>query len=276
MNPPGASSSEMPGFPFPGRPGGEHDEPLLDMILGRRALPPDAPPEIHDLARMLAALSGPAEPGELDAEPDVRAAFAQLGPLSPPGRSLEPLGVSHLVRRPRGHRRPTQHRRSHRSPGSTRGRVRPRARVATALVATMAGLVIVGAYSGVLPGPVQRLAHATVAAPAPHRSGARASSTLDTRQGTRRPPQTTAPDHLAGSATTSAGGGSPTPHHPSRSSTSPGYHRTTRGCGLDPWWLVPLPTGESGYRGPLSWAQPNHCTGPATTRPSASPSLGSY
>ena len=33
----------MPGFPFPGRPGGEHDEPLLDMIIARCALPPDAP-----------------------------------------------------------------------------------------------------------------------------------------------------------------------------------------------------------------------------------------
>ena len=30
---------EMPGF-FPGRPGGEHDEPLLDMILERRPIPP--------------------------------------------------------------------------------------------------------------------------------------------------------------------------------------------------------------------------------------------
>ena len=29
---------EMPGFPFPGRPGGEHDEPLLDMIISRLSL----------------------------------------------------------------------------------------------------------------------------------------------------------------------------------------------------------------------------------------------
>ena len=29
----------MPGFLFPGRPGGEHDEPLLDMIIARRACP---------------------------------------------------------------------------------------------------------------------------------------------------------------------------------------------------------------------------------------------
>ena len=49
----------MPGFPFPGRPGGEHDEPLLDMIIARRALPPDAPQAMHDLAQMLAALAGP-------------------------------------------------------------------------------------------------------------------------------------------------------------------------------------------------------------------------
>ena len=49
----------MPGFPFPGRPGGEHDEPLLDMIIARRVLPPDAPQPMHDLASMLAALAGP-------------------------------------------------------------------------------------------------------------------------------------------------------------------------------------------------------------------------
>ena len=54
-----ALHDEMPGIPFPGRPGGEHDEPLLDMLIMRRALPPDAPQEMHDLARMLAALAGP-------------------------------------------------------------------------------------------------------------------------------------------------------------------------------------------------------------------------
>jgi hypothetical protein len=35
-----ASQGEMPGFPFPGRPGGEHGEPLLDIIFDRRPLPP--------------------------------------------------------------------------------------------------------------------------------------------------------------------------------------------------------------------------------------------
>ena len=64
MSAPDAMHDEMPGF-FPGRPGGEHDEPLLDMILERRPIPPGAPPEIHGLARMLAAAAGPAEPGDL-------------------------------------------------------------------------------------------------------------------------------------------------------------------------------------------------------------------
>ena len=67
MSGPHAVHGEMPGF-FPGRPGGEHDEPLLDMILERRPIPPGAPPEIHGLARMLAAAAGSAGPGKLAGE----------------------------------------------------------------------------------------------------------------------------------------------------------------------------------------------------------------
>ena len=102
MSGPDAMHSEMPGFPFPGRPGGEHDEPLLDMIIARRALPPDAPQEMHDLARMLAALAGPGEPaelapGELAGEAAALAAFVRLA---------SPAGISSAARRPvRRHRR---------------------------------------------------------------------------------------------------------------------------------------------------------------------------
>ena len=87
----------MPGFLFPGRPGGEHDEPLLDMIIARRAIPPDAPQPMHDLARMLAALAGPAESGELAGEAAVRAAFS---------RAASPVGISAAARRPGRRRRP--------------------------------------------------------------------------------------------------------------------------------------------------------------------------
>src|SRR5712692_7704724 len=95
MSGPDAMHGEMPGF-FPGRPGGEHDEPLLDMIFDRHPLPPGAPTEMHDLERRLAALAGPAEPGELAGEAAALAAFARLA--SPVG--ISPAARHRLSRRP--------------------------------------------------------------------------------------------------------------------------------------------------------------------------------
>jgi len=136
---------EMPGF-FPGRPGGEHDEPLLDMILERRPIPPGAPPEIHGLARMLAAVAGPAEPGDLPGEAAAMAAFARLG--SQPGTSPAAL---------RSARRSLSER-------PARGRLP----LAVALAAAAAGLSsTAAAYAGVLPSPIQHFAHVTIGAPTP-------------------------------------------------------------------------------------------------------------
>jgi hypothetical protein len=136
---------EMPGF-FPGRPGGEHDEPLLDMILERSPIPPGAPPEIHGLARMLAAVAGPAEPGDLPGQAAALAAFTRLA--SPPGTSPAAL-------------------RSARS--SLPGRpARGRLPLAAALAAAAAGLgSTAAAYADVLPSPVQHFAHVAFGAPAP-------------------------------------------------------------------------------------------------------------
>ena len=168
----------MPGFSFPGRPGGEHDEPLLDMIIARRALPPDAPQAMHDLAQMLAALAGPAEPGELAGEAAVRAAFR---------RAASPAGVSSAARRP------VRHRRARRS----RERSRSRVRLATVMVVAAAGLgSVLAAYIDVLPSPIQQLAHVAVAAPAPHDSSVSQPATLGTARpaprkvqpSSRRPP----------------------------------------------------------------------------------------
>ena len=137
---------EMPGF-FPGRPGGEHDEPLLDMILERRPIPPGAPPEIHGLAHMLAAVAGPAEPGELTGQAAALAAFTRLG---------SPVGISPAI--PRSARRSMPER-----------RVRGRLPLAAALTAVTAGLgSTAAAYAGVLPGPIQDFAHAYMGAPASH------------------------------------------------------------------------------------------------------------
>jgi hypothetical protein len=174
----------MPGFPFPGRPGGEHDEPLLDMIIARRVLPPDAPQPMHDLARMLAALAGPAEPGELAGEAAVRAAFS---------RAASPASISPAARQPGRRRR-------------ARRPARSRARLATVLLVAAAGLgSVFAAYSGVLPSPI----HATVAAPAAHGSAVPRALGQGKPVPSHTRPSSTPASHLA------AG-----PHHSARSSAS--------------------------------------------------------
>jgi hypothetical protein len=138
---------EMPGF-FPGRPGGEHDEPLLDMILERRPIPPGAPPEIHGLARMFAAVTESAEPGDLAGQVAAHAAFTRL--VSPPGASP---AASRSARRSLPER-------------PARGRLP----LAVALAAAATGLgSTAAAYAGVLPSPIQHFAHVTIGAPAPPR-----------------------------------------------------------------------------------------------------------
>ena len=139
---------EMPGF-FPGRPGGEHDEPLLDMILERRPIPPGAPPEIHGLARMLAAVAGPAEPGDLPGEAAAMAAFARLG--SQPGTSPAAL---------RSARRSLSER-------PARGRLPLAVALAAAAAAGLGSTA--AAYAGMLPSPIQHFAHVAIGAPDPAR-----------------------------------------------------------------------------------------------------------
>jgi hypothetical protein len=145
MSGPDAMHGEMPGF-FPGRPGGEREEPLLDMIFDRRPLPPGAPPEMHDLARMLAAAAGPAEPRDLVGEATALAEFARLA---------SPAGISPASSRPARHRLSERPRRT-------------RLPIAAALIAAAAGLAsITAAYVGVLPRPIQHFAHVALAAPLP-------------------------------------------------------------------------------------------------------------
>ena len=142
---------EMPGFPFPGRPGGEHDEPLLDMIIARRALPPT-----RRRRCMTWRVCSPPWPG-------------RENPGSWPGRRQCGL--------PSGG--PPLQSASHPLPDDQYGTDDPgglelpsRARLATALVVTAAGLgSVLAAYTDVLPSPIQQVAHVAVAAPAPHRTG---------------------------------------------------------------------------------------------------------
>ena len=254
----------MPGFLFPGRPGGEHDEPLLDMIIARRALPPDAPQAMHDLTRMLAALAGPAEPGELAGEAAVRAAFS---------RAASPAGVSSAARRP------VRHRRTRRS----RERSRSRVRLATVMVVAAAGLgSVLAAYIDVLPSPIQQLAHVAVAAPAPapHRSSSRQAATLGTARPAPRKVQPSsqpapAPHHTASAAAGPSQGPIQTPHY--RPLFPPSGDRPAYpACSPDPGHSPQQPPkGSPGSSLPPSWYQTVPCTA-IPTGPASQPTLSPY
>ena len=149
----GASSGEMPGFPFPfaGRPGRDPDELLLDLILDGRPLPADAPAGLVALADGLAGLGGPAGPGAVPGEAAAMAAFCR----SAAGAGVVPAGrMDPAARMPA--RRPPPRRRA----------ARP-ARLAGGLLVVLAGLGSAAAYADVLPGPVQAFAHQVIGAPAP-------------------------------------------------------------------------------------------------------------
>jgi hypothetical protein len=156
---PGASSGEMPTSPLPGQAGPELDKQLLDAILTGQQLPLHASGQARVVAEMLASLAGPAGPGDLAGEEAARLAFA---------RAASPAGLS--ASRRAGRRRPTW------LPA------RLSARLAAALAAAAVGLGgTVAAYAGVLPAPIQDLAHYTIGAPparhaatfSPHRAGHR-------------------------------------------------------------------------------------------------------
>jgi hypothetical protein len=140
MSGPGASSGEMPGFHPSDRPGRELGEPHLDALLDGHFLPPDAPEELRVVVEMLAELADPAEPGELAGEAPARMAFARTaGPAgSSPAARRRASWLSSLV-----------------------------AGLAAVLVAATVGLGSVAAagYAGMLPGPMQALAHRAIGAP---------------------------------------------------------------------------------------------------------------
>ena len=223
MSGPDAMHNEMPGFP-PGRPGGERDEPLLDMIFDRHPIPPGAPPKMHDLASMLAVAAGPAESGDLAGEAAALAAFARL---------VSPASVSPAVSRPARRwlsRRPA----------------RTRLPLAAALVTAAAGLgSITAAYAGVLPSPIQQMAHVTVGAPAPPRDHSHRPPAVTRSQpgGTHDRSTSALPPSHSNIPSPTPDGSSVRPPHPGRSGRSPGPVSAT--C-----TPRPVPTHTLGTPGP--------------------------
>lgn len=143
----GASSSEMPKVPFPGRTGPDQDELLLEMILDARPLPPGTAPRMRALADNLVGLAAPPGAGELPGETAALAAFLRSG---------SPASTLTLAGEP-----PERHRRRR----LTASRTRLAAAVA---VVTVAVSGTAAAYAGALPASVQDFAHRIIDAPAPH------------------------------------------------------------------------------------------------------------
>jgi hypothetical protein len=243
------------------------------MIIARRVLPPDAPQPMHDLARMLAALAGPAEPGELAGEAAMRAAFS---------RAASPASISPAARQPGRRRRARRARRPARS----------RARLATALVAAAAGLgSVFAAYTDVLPSPIQQLAHVAVAAPAPHSAGpprtlGRAQPAPSHARLTSAPASHPAagPHHSARSSPSAGPRPSPRPYYRPYSTRSPGHGVTGPFCSPDPRpspstagkpsarpSLFPWSLGSQGPQGPSGV----HCAG-LPTGPAGQPTMNPH
>jgi len=245
MSGPDAMHHEMPGI-FPGRPGGEHDEPLLDMLLERRPIPPGASPEMHDLARLLAAVAGPAEPGDLAGEAAARAAFRRLA---------SPAGTSHAASRSARHR-------------LTKRPARGRLPLAAALAVAAAGLgSATAAYLGALPSPIQHLAHEMIGAPPPLHSTSR--QTLVVGSSPTAPASRTsapAPRRTLRVSTTPA---SPRPSDWHWGSRNPRYSPRSAVASCQP---TPGPTQNLARPTPTPSPSPGHLSpAPASASPSRSP-----
>lgn len=152
MTEPGVSDSDMTTFPWPTHPEAQALDALLDG--GRR--PEEAPAELRAVADFLLALQSPPDRREVAAWGQALTVYREVaGRPAMAGRSRARHQASAARRR--------------RFAAPLRARLAAAAGAA-AVAALGAGLA--AAYTGVLPGTLQRFAHETLAAPAAHASTA--------------------------------------------------------------------------------------------------------
>jgi hypothetical protein len=153
MNGPGGGDGDMPNFPS--SPAGgvpAIGDPAFEVLLAGDLPPADAERGLRPLAEAIAALTVPPSAREIAGEADARAAYR--GWFTRPARGAGARNSGH------GHiRRLT----------SALGVKLVTASTVAAAVA--AGGLTAAAYAGVLPTPVQSLAHHALGAPAPHLAG---------------------------------------------------------------------------------------------------------
>ena len=151
MNGRGGWDDDMPNLPSPPGSVPPAGDAAYEALLGGSLLPADADERLRPLAEAIATLAVTPAAGELAGEQAARAAYRS-------GFSPDPWPA-----------------RAGQGPGRTRG-ARPRNRVLAAVLSTRlaaaavltAGALAAGAYTGVLPAPVQSFAHHAFGAPAPH------------------------------------------------------------------------------------------------------------
>ena len=138
----------MPIFPWPARGDVPNaGDPVFDALLTGNLLPEDAAEGLRPVAEAIAALNAAPSASELAAEASALAVFRGAA-----GVSAEP------ARSPR---------RRHPLPTSL---LSAKLAAAGAAVAVSVGAVAAAAYAGALPASVQKIAHDTLGAPAPHPS----------------------------------------------------------------------------------------------------------
>jgi hypothetical protein len=144
----GVSDGDMAIFPWPARgdvpPAGD---PAYDALLTGKLLPEDAAEGLRPVAEAIAALNAAASASELAAAASALAEFRRAA-----GLSAEP------ARSPR-RRHPL-----------LKSLLSAKLAAAAAAVAVSGGGVAAAAYAGALPASMQKIAHNTLGAPAPHPS----------------------------------------------------------------------------------------------------------
>lgn len=152
----GVSDSDMPTFPWPTRP----EAQALDALLSGNCRPEEAPADLRAVAEVLVALQAPPDRQEVAGWGQALTVYREMaGRPGMPGRSRS------------------------RRPSLIAPRLGPRfAAAAGAAVIAVLGGGVAAAYTGSLPGPLQKIAHEVMAAP-----GVRESPAAPTPQSSGHP-----------------------------------------------------------------------------------------
>jgi hypothetical protein len=206
-------------FPLPPRGSQPFDERDLDSLLAGKT---DIPVALRPVAETLSALQAAPSARELRDEALIRAQFRDLGRKAqvPADHTLEMPAIP-SPRRRGGHR------------GNPR---RPTRGLFAGLVAAAAVIVLGAAvaYTGNLPGPVQRLAHDTIAAPSARNVTSGASVGVEATSASPEPPHT----HPANHAPLSPA--SPPANAPDRTTLCNSFWAAMEHPHSRTWWRTPL------------------------------------